>query len=176
MPLAFPPNIRARLLRAAADRHFIPGCPQSIDHIMVVADQHAGSRDAIDFAIGLAEHLSARLTLMHGGNLRSDPAFWTSDSLDNPDPNQARLALLGLLWDIRKRCPELGLCTMDARWPEQVFRAAAQYGADLLVLPEDLFDRFLPLVSRTGQEEVVEGAPCPMLVVGDHPVSRPVNP
>jgi nucleotide-binding universal stress UspA family protein len=170
MQLASPPNTRARLLHAIADQHWIAGCPQSMQHILLLADSHPGSQEAIDFAIGIAERFNARLTLMHGGNLRSDPAFWTSDSLEAPDPNQVRLALLGLLWAIRKRCPEVGLCTVGARMPEQVFQAAAQHGADLLVLPESLFGRFLPLVGRSGQDEVVEGAPCPVLVVESQPV------
>ena len=136
-----------------------------MNHILLLADRHPDSQDAIGLAIGLSEHFNARLTLMHGGNLRPDPAYWTSDSLETPDPNQARLALLGLLWAIRKRCPEVGLCTMGARSPEQVFRAAAQHGVDLLVLPAGLFGRFLPLVGRSSQHEEVEGAPCPVLVV-----------
>ena len=165
MQLALP-RVRARLMHAAAGQSWLPpGCLRSLDHILLLADRHPSSQEAIDLAIGLAEHFTARLSLMHGGNLRSDPAFWTSDSLETPDPNQARLALLGLLWAIRKRCPEVGLCTIGARSPEEVFRAAAQHGVDLLVLPASLFGRFLPLVGRSGQDEVVEGAPCPVLVV-----------
>jgi nucleotide-binding universal stress UspA family protein len=165
MQFASPPNGRARLLHAVANQHWIAGCPQSMNHILLLADQHPDSQGAITFAIGLAEPFNARLTLMHGGNLRPDPVFWTSDSLEAPDPNQVRLALLGLLWAIRKRCPEVGLCTVDARRPEQVLQAAAQHGVDLLVLPAGLFGRFLPLVGRNGQDEVVEGATCPVLVV-----------
>jgi nucleotide-binding universal stress UspA family protein len=165
MQVTFSPNARARLLHAVAGQHWIAGYPQSMNHILLVADRHPDSEGAIDVAIGLAEPFDARLTLMHGGNLRSDPAFWTSDSLETPDPNQVRLALLGLLWAIRKRCPEVGLCTVGARSPEQVFRAAAQHGVDLVVLPAGLFGPFLPLVGRSDQDEVIEGAPCPVLVV-----------
>ena len=144
-----------------------------MDHILLVADRHPGSQGTINFAIGLAERFNARLTLMHGGNLGSDPAFWTSDSLEAPDPNQVRLALLGLLWAIRQRCPEVGMCTVNARQPEQVFQAAAQHGADIIVLPAGLFGRFLPLVGRSGQDDVVEGAPCPVLVMENHTVPWP---
>jgi nucleotide-binding universal stress UspA family protein len=174
-PASPPNNARARLLRAVAGQPWIAGCPQSMNHILLLADRHPGSQGAIDFAIGLAEPFNAQLTLMHGGNLRSDPAFWTSDSLETPDPNQVRLALLGLLWAIRKRCPEVGLCRVSARLPEQVFQAAAQHGVDLLVLPAGLFGRFLPMVGRSGQDEVVKGAPCPVLVVESYPVSWLAN-
>jgi nucleotide-binding universal stress UspA family protein len=132
-----------------------------MNHILLLADRHPGSQGAIDFAIGLAEPFNAQLTLMHGGNLRSDPAFWTSDSLETPDPNQVRLALLGLLWAIRKRCPEVGLCRVSARLPEQVFQAAAQHGVDLLVLPAGLFGRFLPMVGGAVRMKWLRVRPAP---------------
>lgn len=176
MQPASSPNARAHLLHAVAGQPWIAGCPQSINHILLLADRHPDSQGAIDAAIGLAEPFNARLTLMHGGNLRSDPTFWTSDSLEKPDLNQVRLALLGLLWAIRKRCPEVGLCTVGARLPEQVFQAAAQHGVDLLVLPAGLFDRFLPLVGRSSQGELVAGAPCPVLVVESQPMPWMASP
>ncbi|MBV9998933.1 MAG: universal stress protein [Verrucomicrobia bacterium] len=170
MQLASPPkNALSPLLHAVAGQQWISGCSPSVDHILLLADRHPDSQGAIDLGIELAERFNARLTLMHGGNLGSDPAFWTSDSLETPDPNQVRLALLGLLWAIRQRCPEVGMCTVSARLPEQVFQAAAQHGADLLVLPAVLFGRFVPLVGGRGRDEAVEGAPCPVLVVEPAP-------
>lgn len=166
MQLAVPPKkALSPLLHAVAGQQWITGCPSSMDHILLLADRHPDSQGAIDLGIELAERFNARLTLMHGGNLGADPAFWTSESLETPDPNQVRLALLGLLWAIRQHCPEVGMCMVNPRLPEQVFQAAAQHGADLLVLPAVLFGRFLPLVGGRGQEEAVEGAPCPVLVV-----------
>src|SRR5690348_3721493 len=104
-------NPEACLLRAVAGQHWLSGCPRTLKHVLLLADRHPDSKGAIDFAIELAEHFDLRLTLMHGGDLRSHPAFWTSTSREAPDSDQARLALLCLLWDIRQRCPEVTLCT-----------------------------------------------------------------
>ena len=165
MPLVSSSNAQARLLRAVSDQSGIAACPERLNHIVLLADQHPDSKGAIDLAVEWAERFSTRLTLMHGGNLRPDSAFWTSDSQEVPDPSQTRLALLGLLWEVRKRCPDVGLCTTAARFPEQVWQAAAALEADLLVLPAGLFERFEPWVDRSGQEETVSGTPCTVLVV-----------
>ena len=157
------------LLSAVAGQRWIVGCPEMLKRLLLLTDRHPDAKGAVDLAIELAGRSNARLTLMHGGDLRHHPAFWTSDFRDAPDSAQARLTLLCLLWDIRQRCPEVGLCSAPGRSPEQVWQAAAQLAVDLIVLPESLSGRFLPYVERRGRQEVIAGAPCPVLVVQGFP-------
>jgi hypothetical protein len=159
-------KVKTRLLRVVVDQHWIPGCPQTLNHVLLLADRHPDANGAVDFVVELGERFNLRLMLMHGGDLQRHPAFWTSDSQGAPDSDQARFALLCLLWEIRKRCPEVGLCAAKCRSPEQVWQAAAHLAVDLMVLSESLFGRFLPLVRWSGYDEMIEGAPCPVLVVG----------
>ena len=173
MPLVPSPHAKGCLLRAVAGQCRVSIGPQALDHLLLVADQHPDAQAAIDVALELAECFHPRITLLHGGNLRLNPAFWTSESLEAPDPHQSRLALLGLLWDVRKRWPQVSLCAVRVRTAEELLRTAAQHAADLLVLPEGLVGRFGPLLSRTGSEPVVAGAPCPMLIAEKQPFGAP---
>ena len=168
-------STEASVLRAVSGQHGLAGCPRKLNNVLLLADQHPDSKGAISFAIGLAEHFDSHLTLMHGGDLRSQPAFWTTSSQDVPDPDQTKLALLCLLWEIRPRCPEVTLSRARGRVPEEVWKAALLHAADLIVLPEGLTERFLPLLGRNDQSEVIANAPCPVLIVSDGP-EQPLNP
>ena len=155
-----------RLLRVSRSQPLASGFISKLNHLLLVADLHPASNGAIELAAELAEQFNPRLTLRHGGDLWYLAGGWTSSFPDDPD--QRRLSLLCLLWHLRQRCPEIGLCTAHAYLATQVLETAAQRNVDLLVLPEGLFGRFLPLVRHAGPSEGVAGAPCPVVVVEDH--------
>ena len=154
-----------RLLRVSRSQPLASGSVSKLNHLLLVADLHPASKGAIELAAELAEQFNPRLTLMHGGDLRYLTGGWTSGSEDDPD--QRRLSLLCLLWHLRQRCPEIGLCTAHAYLATHVLETAAQRNVDMLVLPEGLFGRFLPFVRRNDSSEWVAGAPCPVVVVED---------
>jgi hypothetical protein len=164
-PAASFSNATDRLLRVSRSQPLASGSISKLNHLLLVADLHPASKGAIELAAELTEQFNPRLTLMHGGDLRSLAGGWTSSAPDDPD--QRRLSLLCLLWHLRQRCPEIGLCTAHGCLATQVLEAAAQRNVDLLVLPEGLFGQFLPLVSRNDCWERVAGAPCPVVVVED---------
>src|SRR5205823_5068566 len=110
MQLASPPDRKGRLLRATRGQHLVPGCPWKLNHLLVLADLQPGSKKALDFAIELAELFDSRLTLMHGGDLLRSPDSWRNNFPDAPEPEPLRAALLCLAWELRQRCPEVGLC------------------------------------------------------------------
>ena len=154
-----------RLLRVSRSHPLASGSISKLNHLLLVADPHPASQDAIDLAVELTEQFNPRLTLMHGGGLQCLAGGWTNSSQDDPD--QRKLALLCLLWQLRQRCPEIGMCTVPAYRAAHVLEAATQGDVDLLVLPEGLFQGFLPLVSGSQSLERVAGAPCPVVVVED---------
>ncbi|MBV9999369.1 MAG: universal stress protein [Verrucomicrobia bacterium] len=165
MQPASSPNVIDRLLRVSRSQPLASGSISKLNHLLLVADLHPTSQGAIELAVELTEQFNPRLTLMHGGDLRSLAGGQTSSSPEDPD--QRRLSLLCLLWHLRQRCPEIGLCSAYGHLATQVLEAAAQRNVDLVVLPADLFGRFLPLVSRNHATERVAGAPCPVVVVED---------
>lgn len=157
------PNVKGHMLHASRGQRLIFGCPSKLDHLLALVDFQAASNAALDFAAELAEFCQSQLTLMYGGRLLRPPDAGRSDQAEESDPS--RPALLCLAWELRRRCPEVGLCLDPADLPEQVWQAAARRDVDLIVLPESLFSRFRPLITGNGRDEMVDGAPCPVLVV-----------
>lgn len=158
-------NAKDRLLRVTCAQPLASGFISKLSHLLLVADLHPASRGAIELAVELTEQFNPRLTLMHGGDLRYFAGGWTSSAPEDSD--QKRLSLLCLLWHLRQRCPEIGLCAAPGYLATQVLEVAAQRDVDLLVMPEGLFGRFTPLVSHLEPWERVAGAPCPVVVVED---------
>jgi hypothetical protein len=100
---------------------------------------------------------------MHGAPVQ--PHFFRDDLRHRLTPEPVRLELVCLMWEVRKRGLEVGLSIELGSAPEQVWRVAANYDVDLIVLSEPLFGSFCPLASRSGAVEAIQGAPCPLLVV-----------
>lgn len=98
---------------------------------------------------------------MHGEPEQAGRDFGRDDLPTSPDSDPARLALLCLMWEVRKRGLDVRLSTETGCASEQVWRTAAKLDIDLIVLSERLFGSFCPLALS------VEGAPCPLLVVED---------
>jgi nucleotide-binding universal stress UspA family protein len=161
-PLPFP-NAKAHTLHASRGQRLNFGCPLKLNHLLALVDFQPESKAALDFATELAELFQAQLTLMHGGRLLRPPVAERGDQAEAFD--SARPALLCLAWELRRRCPEVGLCLDPGYSPEQVWQAAACRDVDLIVLAQSLFSRFRPLVTGSGPDEMIAGAPCPVLVV-----------
>ena len=158
---------KAPVLRVTPGQHVISGIPSKLTQLLLLTDLRAESRPAVEFAIELTRLFTARLTLMHGEPLQSGSTFGREDLPTSPDSDPARLALLCLMWEVRQRGLDVGLSTEAGHAPEQIWRTAAARNVDLIVLPESLFGSFRPVVSRSDTFEVVQGAPCPLLIVED---------
>jgi nucleotide-binding universal stress UspA family protein len=146
---------KAPVLRVTPGQHVISGFPSKLTQLLFLTDLRAESRPAVEFAIELTRLFTARLTLMHGKP-------WRADLPTSPDSDPARPALLCLMWEVRQRGLNVGLCTEVG---QALWRAAADRNVDLIVLPESLFGAFRPLASQSDTYETVQGAPCPLLVV-----------
>jgi Universal stress protein family len=161
---------KAPVLRVMPGQHVISGFPSKLTQLLFLTDLRAESRPAVEFAIELTRLFTARLTLMHGKPLQSGPTFWRDGLPTSLDSDSARPALLCLMWEVRQRGLDVGLCTEVGQAPEQIWRTATERNVDLIVLPESLFGSFLPMASRSDTFETVQGAPCPLLVVEHHTV------
>jgi hypothetical protein len=162
----YPPLPKAPVLRVTPGQRVFSGFPSKLTQLLLLTDLQAASRPAFESAIELTALFTARMTLMHGEPVRNSHHFWRDDLGTSPDSDHpARPALLCLMWEVRKRGLDVRLSTETGHTPEHVWRTAAQYDVDLIVLAESLFRSFCPLASRSGTFEAVEGAPCPLLVV-----------
>jgi nucleotide-binding universal stress UspA family protein len=152
---ATPSNVEAGapLVRARCGQHCFPGLPARLNHLLVLSDLSPASQPALEFALEVAEHFQARLTLLHGGQ--------TAPGEDD----QARARLLCLFWDTKRRHPDASVCLALNQRPEQVWAAAVARQADLIVVPPPVLQRFGPLVTCGEGRERLRGAPCPVVVV-----------
>ena len=148
----------APLVRARHGQHCFPGFPSRLHHVLALSDLTPASRPALEFALAVAEHFQAPLTLLHSG----DPAS-SQDTSGGDDAERARL--LCLFWEIQRRHPGASVCLAQHRRPDQVWAAAVARQADLLVVPPPVLRRFGPLLTRQGGREWLAGAPCPVVVV-----------
>ena len=162
-----PPLPKAPVLRATPGQRLVSGFPSKLTQLLLLTDLQAASRPAVECAIELTARFTARLTLMHGEPVQSGPDFLGGDLPTSPDSDPERPALLCLMWEVRKRGLDVGLSTETGYAPEQVWRTAAKYEVDLIVVSGSLFGSFWPLASRSDALNAVEGAPCPLLVVED---------
>ena len=62
---------KAPVLRVTPGQHVISGIPSKLTQLLLLTDLRAESRPAVEFAIELTRHFTARLTLMHGEPLQS---------------------------------------------------------------------------------------------------------
>jgi universal stress protein A len=129
-----------------------------IRHILAPTDLSERSREALNYAIGLAQHLQSKLTILH--------AYGDADS----DPNsvsQAQLAVgrLSSVWeDIRSRDI---VCDTIFQWgqPNRLILAAAEeFKADLIVLATNDYHWPQHLFLGSDAESILRQAPCPVLL------------
>jgi nucleotide-binding universal stress UspA family protein len=113
----------------------ISGIPSKLTQLLLLTDLRAESRPAVEFAIELTRHFTARLTLMHGEPLQSGSTFGREDLPTSLHSDPARLALLCLMWEVRQQGVDVGLSTEAGHAPEQIWRTAAARNVDLIVLP-----------------------------------------
>ena len=88
---------KARVLRVTAGQHVISGIRSKLTQLLLLTDLRAESRPAVEFAIELTRHFTARLTLMHGEPLQSGSTFGREDLPTSLHSDLARLALLCLM-------------------------------------------------------------------------------
>ena len=114
-PVATPSNqsTGAPFVRARCGQHCFPGFPARLHHVLALSDLTPASQPALEFALEVAEHFQARLTLLHGGQ--------TAPGQDEGE----RARLLCLFWDAKRRHPDASVCLALNRRPEQVWAAAA---------------------------------------------------
>ncbi|MBV9644125.1 MAG: universal stress protein [Verrucomicrobia bacterium] len=160
----------APVLRVTSGQRVFSGFPSKLTRLLLLTDLKAASRPAFESAIELTALFTAQLTLMHGEPEQNGTYIWRDDPANSPESDSARAALLCLMWEARKRGLDVRLSTESGYVPEQVWRTAAQYDIDLIVLAQKLFGSLCPLISRSHTFETVEGAPCPLLVVEDRAV------
>jgi universal stress protein A len=128
-----------------------------IRHILAPTDLSERSQEALNYAIGLAQHLGSKLTILH--------AYRDPDSGAENVSQQLAVSRLSSVWeDIRSRDI---VCDTIFQWgqPNQLILAAAEdFKADLIVLAAHDYHWLQQLFLGSDAESILRQAPCPVLL------------
>lgn len=139
-----------------------------IRHVLVAHDFSETSQAALDYALGLAQKLGARVTVVHAYEIPSHGApevlvlatDWTEQF-----EVVAREALDKVIASVRKRGLDAApVLRKGAAWRE-INAAAAEIKVDLIVIGSEGRTGLGRALLGSVAEKVVRTAPCPVLVV-----------
>lgn len=134
------------------------------DRILVATDFSEASGPALDLAVALA-HGASRLIVVTVAELPSTVDLSAPVDLLTPLADAADQQLTALLARVRARRPQVeGIVRVGVAW-EQILAAAAELGADLVVLGTHGRRGLAHVVLGSVAERVVQLSPVPVLTV-----------
>ena len=139
-----------------------------IRHVLVAHDFSETSEAALDYALGLAQKLGARVTIVHAYEIPSHGApeilvlatDWTKQF-----EVVAREALDKVIAGVRRRGFDAEPALRKGTVWREINAAAAQTKADLIVIGSEGRSGLGRALLGSVAEKVVRTAPCPVLVV-----------
>jgi universal stress protein A len=145
--------------------------PGLISHILVPTDLSDESRDALEYAVPLAELCNAKLTLLH---VWSTPDSHTG-VLGALDPeaiersrDRAEFNLRRLEEMARERYPQIESYFLTGEPCSQIVAVAKSSSVDLIVISTHDYDWLRHLVEGSDAEKIIRHAPCPVWIVRPH--------
>lgn len=132
----------------------------AVKQLVTLTDLTKESANAVKYALSVAQHFRARLTLLY----ISTP-FRASDScvtIINAERNLLRLEAA-----TRAKYKQCDACLRCGPYAEVAFKVAEERSADLLVVPESNLSWFRYFIHDDYDGSFVLNAPCPVMVVAD---------
>ncbi|RYD27522.1 MAG: universal stress protein [Verrucomicrobiaceae bacterium] len=145
----------------------------NILHILVPVDFSEGTSQAIEYAVGIGGKFSSRITLFHVMQPVSPPPdgpMFPFDPYEQAMTEAASRELRRLSTTVALNGKVDTDMTSGIPWAGIVDRAR-RGGIDLIVMPTHGRTAFKHLLLGSVAERVVQHAPCPVLVVRQHPAS-----
>jgi nucleotide-binding universal stress UspA family protein len=138
-------------------------------HVLVATDLSDASTPAIDLAVSIARQGGAALTLVHACELPVFPEGLPPVDYVTPLTTAAGRRLDELLAGLRDRCPDAKrVLKVGAPW-EEILAAAAEVGADLVVVGTHGRRGLVHAMLGSVAERVVRLSPIPVLTVRGRP-------
>lgn len=137
-------------------------------HILVPLDFSFRSREALRFAVSLAEPLGARVSLQHVVVPDSYPLTHPLRSMQLPAlAHKAQVRLMHLRRVLRRCGLDVEILASTGLPFQQIFGAIVELDVDLLVITSHGRTGLKRLILGSLAETLVRKAPCPVLVVRD---------
>ncbi len=140
----------------------------TFQHLLVATDFSDVSGQALEVAVELALERSASLTVVHTCEV---PTYAYADlglaplDLLTPIADVAGKRLEELLRSVRERCPKaVGVLKVGVPW-EQILAAAAETGADLVVVGTHGRRGVAHAVMGSVAERIVRSSPIPVMTI-----------
>jgi nucleotide-binding universal stress UspA family protein len=142
-----------------------------IRHILAPTDLSEESRKGLNYAIRLAQHFGANLTILHvytSPDISESGADSDAARRFRRQQKPAEELLNGIWEEVRARHVP---CDTVFEWgqPNDLILAAARnLAADLIVLSTHDFHWLQRFLSGSDAEKILHRAPCPVLIVHEH--------
>lgn len=134
-------------------------------HVLAATDFSETSGRALEMAVSLARDAGAELSVVHVCEIPSYTDFAAPVDLVTPITDVAETKLDELVRSLRDVCPGAkGMVRVGAPW-EQILAAAAERGADLVVVGTHGRRGFAHAFMGSVAERVVRLSPIPVLTV-----------
>jgi nucleotide-binding universal stress UspA family protein len=138
----------------------------AVKRILAPTDLTPDGRKAVGYALALAEHFNAQLTLL---NVYEIPTTigdsWVFESVVDVYRKEPQTALDKLSQEIKKEYPNTDSMLRCGVPAEEIVLAAEELGVDLIVISTHNYGWFARSVRGSDAEEILRRAPCPILVV-----------
>ena len=149
----------------------LAGCerfPITVERILVPTDLSAGSDQAIEYALVLAQRFGAHLTLLH---VYKEP--YAVEYLRGPHAADAvakerlyfKQRLESLAKELKKVYADCDFEFRDGQPCEEIVKVAKEQDADLIVISTHRYDWLTRLAYGCHAEEILRHAPCPLLIL-----------
>lgn len=134
-------------------------------HVLVATDFRECSGTAVEYAVDIANHYGASLTVVHAFELPYGYAVLDVAELMNGLEDAARAQLAEALDKVKQRVPgATGIVRCGAPW-EEILAVARQQGADLVVVGTHGRKGLPHALLGSVAEKVVRLSPVPVLTV-----------
>jgi len=136
----------------------------TLKRILAPTDLTMDSRKTVDYAIAIAEHFNAQVTLLHV-YVAPVPEDYSREINDYRFADEARNALDSLWSRLRQRYSRIDTELRCGAAQEQIVAAARDLNVDLIVLSTHRYSWLNRLMDGSEAEYVFRHAPCPILVI-----------
>jgi nucleotide-binding universal stress UspA family protein len=159
---------RQKVLEDWSGRRSFSMFPFDLKQLVVLTDLTKESKHAVDYAVSLAEHFQAGLTLLHV----CAPLTVRESYFDLPSIDVER-DLLRLERAIGLKHTPCRACLRQGRFGEEAFKVAEERSADLLVVSENNLSWFRSFIQEDYNGKFILDAPCPVAVISHRETTAP---
>jgi len=147
-------------------RDFLNLFPRGVGRLLVVIDPADPPERVLAMILRLAERWYPQITLLHGGKLRSSGRAAGESDRDH------LVDLFCFGWELKNHYSDLSISRHIMHSWQQVLAEAAEYKADIILIPEELAAGVQP-PGFAGIETGDRSLPCPIVILTTAKADRP---